>query len=105
MNIEEILDYLKEFAYKCELEEIYLNKKRIIQLLDYITNLQAINMWIKKLEEKDKEIERLTNIIDELENFIKTYAIPEFNLSEEPTRYFMETKIILDKLKELKESK
>ena len=39
-EIKEILDYLKEFAYKCELEEIYLNKKRIIQLLDYITNLQ-----------------------------------------------------------------
>ena len=74
---------------------------------------------IRRNQRQQKEIERLNkecdtymkiatkrgNIIDELENFIETYAIPEFNLSEEPTRYFMETKIILDKLKELKEGK
>lgn len=51
-----------------------------------------------------KEIERLNNIIDELENFIKTYSIPEFTLKESH-REFMETKIILDKIKSLKEGK
>ena len=50
------------------------------------------------------EVDELNNIIDELENFIKTYSIPEFTLKE-PHREFMETKIILDKLKELKEGK
>jgi len=69
------------------------------------TNTLIHNIVDSELEEKDKEIERLNNIIDKLEYFIETYAIPEFNLSEEPTRYFMETKIILDKLKELKEGK
>ena len=47
----------------------------------------------------------MTNqLLAELESFIKTYAIPEFTLNE-PTRLFMETKIILDKLQELKEGK
>lgn len=51
--------------------------------------------------EQQKEIERLKNGYCELENFIKNYSIPEFTLNE-PHRLFMETKIILDKLKELK---
>ena len=59
----------------------------------------------KETHEKDKEITRLNNIINELENFINTYAMPEFSMSKEPIRHFMETKIILDKLKELKEGK
>lgn len=78
-------------------EEDLMNN-RVIML-----NQNGVNRVIEIIKEKDKEIERLNNIIEELENFISTYAIPEFNLSKEPNRYFMETKIILDKLKELKE--
>ena len=67
--------------------------------------LALIKEQREECDKKDKEITRLNNIIEELENFITTYAIPEFNISEEPTRFFMETKIILDKLKKLKEGK
>lgn len=62
------------------------------------------NQLLAELEMANKEIERLNNIINELENFIKTYSIPEFTLKE-PHKLFMETKIILDKLQELKEGK
>ena len=89
-----------------------LNKSLLPEEIKYLIKLLRIDMitdearmkLIYYLDNQDKEIERLNNIIDELENFIKTYAIPEFTLNE-PHRLFMETKIILDKLKELKEGK
>ena len=54
----------------------------------------------KQLEEKDKEIDRLNNIIDELEKWIK-----ENNLGKYRTENVVDTDELLDKLKELKENK
>lgn len=54
----------------------------------------------KQLEQKDKEIDRLNNIINELEKWIK-----EDVKEEKPDLYFQVLRKIdiLDKLKELKE--
>ncbi len=110
-----------------------INVDELRQVIETFNKIPDYNLLIKDNLKKDKEIQRLNedykdlskdyyklsedygkqekankklnNIIEELENFISTYAIPEFNISEEPTRYFMETKVILDKLKELKEGK
>ena len=55
----------------------------------------------KQLEEKDKEIDRLNNIINELEKWVK-----EDVKEEKPDLYFQVLRKIdvLDKLKELKEN-
>ena len=85
MNNKEKQDYLK---HCCEHYELLTGGRRHSKTKEVIEDMQ-------------KEIEKLKNIIDELEYFIKTYSIPEFTPNE-PHRDFMETKIILDKLKELK---
>ena len=65
----------------------------------------------KEIHEKDKEIARLNNIIDELEKYLEQeYAIVKANSIEEPNNpewyiKWNERKHILDKLKELKEGK
>ena len=107
-----------EETYRLEMQDITkclgLDEHTIFdEVKEKATNLQEeierlnneVKTLLKENGNKEKVIIKQNNIIDELENFIETYAIPEFNLSEEPTRYFMETKIILDKLKELKEGK
>ena len=53
----------------------------------------------QKLEEKDKEIERLNNIINELEKYIGQ----EYYCFDNESVEFEVAKNILDKLKELKE--
>ena len=56
----------------------------------------------EKLEEKNKQIGRLNNIIDELEKYIK---IELSQGGERETRDLVDGYDLLDKLKELKEGK
>lgn len=58
----------------------------------------------KQLEEKDKELDRLNNIIDELEKWLeeRTYGMNEIHTYKIGA---LEDEVILNKLKELKENK
>lgn len=74
----------------------------------------------KQIDEKDKEIERLNNIINELENILKLMinhgyydtpngdyegtAVQGFMVTGENSEFGVRAKFILDKLKKLKES-
>ena len=62
MKEKELLDSALEYNYQQDLDTIkdHICKLRFI-------SISSVNM----LEEKDKEIERLNNIINELEKFIK----------------------------------
>lgn len=53
----------------------------------------------------EKEIDRLNNIIDELEKYIKTEAKIELYKDKNGFRTFADSDDILNKLKELKEDK
>lgn len=57
----------------------------------------------KQIDEKDKEIERLNNIINELENDLKRYDLEYLHETGEH-QLADAIEDILDKLKELKES-
>ena len=82
-------DYTKQSFY------IWLSKEERKQY-DYENHL------LDKLEEKDKEIERLNNIINELEKYLKE----ENKFDEYKDITYRETMgYVLDKLQELKEGK
>ncbi len=83
---EAIQQQLEKNKYKEVIEYVIQRRNEIESKEDYISYQQAINMWIKKLEEKGKEIERLNNIIDELEKWLSKKDL------------IIETSIILDKL-------
>ncbi len=82
-----------------------------------ITDLETFNKVVDSIREKDKEIDRLNNIIDELEKYLEErkthYCIGCSNIYEDSlgrTRLvnediFNEITKIKDKLKELKEGK
>ena len=58
----------------------------------------------KQIEEKDKEIDRLNNIISELERHLNQEILEWQDISDLWTKaQVQEDRIILDKLKELKE--
>jgi len=73
-----------------------VNDRQAKLLLNYITNLQ------QKVEEKNKEIDRLNNIINELEKYLIEH-IDEYRDMEQDAMF--EFGLVLDKLKELKENK
>ena len=56
---EMIQQQLEKNKYKEVVEYVVQRRNEIENKEDYISQQQAINMWIKKLEEKDKEIENL----------------------------------------------
>ena len=73
-----------------------------------------LNGLLNKLEEKDNEIERLNNIIDELEKWLKEQyefidTISEFPTIKEIQQEYLimlnDYENVLNKLKELKEGK
>ena len=68
------------------------------QYEDEIKDLQ------QKVEQQEKEIDRLNNIIDELEKYIKTEAKIELYKDKTGFRTFADSDDILDKLKSLKET-
>lgn len=141
---EEIKEILELFAFTdenimfCDIVE--LNSKQSHLLLDYITNLQQENEKLKynargqvndyfkdkyanevlKNAQLQQEIERLNNIINELENILKLMinhgycdtpngdykgtAVQGFMATGENSEFGVRAKFILDKLKKLKES-
>ena len=82
---EEIKEKIKAYYIANDIDEI----------LNYITSLQ------QKAEEKNKEIDRLKNIIDELEKWIEEHK--QYQLISE--RYIVWEDKLVNKLKTLKENK
>lgn len=73
---EMIQQQLEQNKYKEVVEYVVQRRNEIESKEDYISYQQAINMWIKKLGEKDKEIERLNNKIKQLQDKLdKIYII------------------------------
>ena len=75
-----------------------------------ITDTESWNKAISKIDEKDKEIERLNNIINELEKWLNEGTIDVYFCSTSSQKTFKSNEIIikamiLDKLKKLKECK
>ena len=66
--------------------------------MKYFDEEDAITEYEKQLQKKDNEIERLNNIINELESFIKM-ALEIYDNVDLPT-----LRMIKDKIKELKEN-
>ena len=81
-----IEEYFKDYAFIDE-ERIYTNGSELIPTF-------RVKQWE---EHKDKEIERLNNIITELEKYLEKERELDFN-----NKLCIEA--ILDKLKELKEN-
>ena len=65
---EMIEKQLEDNKYKEVVEYVIQRRNEIENKEDYISEQQTINMWINKLEEKDKEIDRLNNDIKILLN-------------------------------------
>lgn len=68
--------------------------------------MNTIEMAIKELKEKDKEIKRLNNIINELEKWLKFFNENGLviDLEEGKQTTVMPTLAVIEKLKELKEN-
>lgn len=85
MNREKILEHLQEYGVHQE-------------VFDYIVDLEKdIKILLKENERKEKVINRLNNIINELETIIKTHYIVGYEI----VNNILDD--ILLKLKELKE--
>ena len=114
MNKKTILEIgLYAQYYKKDIFDKYMinNKSLIItndaiDILDKPQEKLYIEPWTKTIE-KDKEIERLTNIINELEKtFVNDDKIIKEHNIEHPERPLDNySRYYLDKLKELKEGK
>ena len=100
---EMIQDQLENNNYKEVVEYVIQRRNEIESKKDYISEQQAINMWINKLKEKDKQIDQLTNNWNELEEFLVNYRtnIDNPDIYEEGIIDCLDD--ILDKMKEIKE--
>lgn len=94
MNKE--IEYLKEHLY-----EIYKYKKSM-QDLTYDMDIEHLLRTCKALDYLQQEIDRLNNIINELEKYLIEH-IDEYRDMEQDGMF--EFGLVLDKLKELKENK
>ena len=92
MNKE--IEYLKEHLF-----EIYKYKKSMKDLT-YDMDIEHLLRTCKALDYSQKEIERLNNIIDGLEKYLKK----QMEYYKLDTDYYVEYKLTLDKLNELKGS-
>ena len=72
-------------------------EEKALSFKDYIKDLQ------QKVEQQDKEIERLNNIIDELEKWLEENK--KISQAHENVLGVNISNLVLDKLKELKENK
>ena len=72
-------------------------EEKALSCKDYIKDLQ------QKVEQQDKEIERLNNIIDELEKWLEENK--KISQAHENVLGVNISNLVLDKLKELKENK
>ena len=109
-EIKEILDNFEKYEarYRLRNETQFIITHREIQILsDYITNLQEENEQLKELCDKYEEEHKTTfeewkkdiNIIDELEKYLKK----QMEYYKLDTDYYVEYKLTLDKLNELRE--
>jgi hypothetical protein len=82
---------IKCFDISCSDEDIEksMNRKSILDTI---------------LEEKDKEIERLNNIINELEKYLEKHSKIDYECNATIIHEQMACAIVLNKLKELKEN-
>lgn len=71
-EIKEILDYLKDFIKEDRLEQINLNRYRVNQILNYITNLQDYK----------SRIEKAINFISKKIRDVALYGDQYFDLNE-----------------------
>ncbi len=96
---EMIEKQLEDNKYKEVVEYIIQRRNEIESKEDYISQQQAINMWITKLEEKDKEIERLHSIIKEVREYMNKHEIEEVYLDCKlyETKVYKDILEILDK--------
>ena len=111
-EIKEILEIFKkineEYSVDTELdfEDYEIPNIYLKQFLDYITNSQEENKKLKDLCDKYEEEHNTTfiewqkdiNIIDELEKYLKK----QMEYYKLDTDYYVEYKLTLDKLNELK---
>jgi len=82
-----------------------INVEELRQVIEAFNKIPDYNILIKDNLKKDKEIERLNNIIDELEKYLEQQWLEwKDDSNDEIVAMAKEDKIILDKLKELKGS-
>ena len=112
-EINEALKIIKEPIIVNSIEYKYFNQKNYEKLLSVYENakwfvsnweqaLQNINNLQQKVEQQDKEIDRLNNIINELEKYIHNELVLDFYNDDMPCE------LIINKMekmiKELKEN-
>ena len=101
---EMIQDHLENNNYKEVVEYVIQRRNEIESKKDYISEQQAINMWINKLKEKDKQITQLTNNWNELEEWLKELQkLYEGNEFQNNAKFCITVDQALDKMKEIKE--
>ena len=110
---EMIQQSLEAKEYEKVIEYIIKRRNEIESKEDYVNQQQVINIYNNKLEEKNKEIARLNNIIDELKKILE-YDKNDYggdiddethNIDSEFLRgNAWEADYILNQLKELKEN-
>ena len=93
--MNKMYEYLSQHSYISDVKTC----NRYLELTKDRTEC-IVNKYNSLVEEKDKEIERLNNIIDE----IKKYVIDEYYCFDNESLEFEIASNILDKLKELKGS-
>lgn len=71
------LDYINEFM-NAPLEQVYLNKKRIKLVLNYITDLQQENTLLKEIIEKAYEYIKKHTIEYKLSDYLTTTEFSPF---------------------------
>lgn len=77
-----------------------INIDELKQVMERLKKIPNYDELIKDNNKKDKEIQRLNNIIDELEKYLYTICIGEATFEERGI-----TQSIIQRLKELKEGK
>ena len=83
---EMIQQQLEENKYKEVVEYVVQRRNEIESKPDFISDRNAITMLVNQNEEKDKEIERLNNIINELEKeLLRKQKLYRDELSTRPT--------------------
>lgn len=103
---EMIQNQLENNNYKEVVEYVIQRRNEIESKDNYISEQQAINMWINKLKEKDEQITQLTNNWNELEEWLKDYKkLYDDNEFQNNAKLCIRVDRVLDKMEEIKERK
>ena len=102
---EMIQQQLEENKYKEVVEYVVQRRNEIESKPEFISDRNAITMLVNQNEEKDKEIERLNNIIKQKDNIINELEkYLKEQIDEHYSWHYREwIRQVLNKLKELKE--